>query len=42
MGATKYYPDDTPDTLVNRADKALYKSKKNGKNQMNMEIKDGI
>ena len=42
MGATKYYSGDTPETLIARADKALYKSKKNGKNQMNMEIKDGI
>ena len=42
MGATKYYSGDTPETLIARADKALYKSKKNGKNQMNMEIKNGI
>jgi len=42
LGATKYYPGDTPETLVDRADKALYKSKNNGKNQMNMETKDGI
>jgi len=37
IGATKYYTGDTPDSVINRADKALYKSKNNGKNQMNTE-----
>jgi len=38
IGTTKLYPHDTPDTLIARADKALYKSKQNGKNQMNTEM----
>jgi len=40
IGATRYYKGDTPDSLIDRADKALYKSKTGGKNQMNMEIID--
>jgi len=39
IGGTKYYNGDTPDDLVSRADQALYKSKNNGKNQMNSEVK---
>lgn len=42
IGATLFYPKDTPEMLINRADKALYKSKNNGKNQMNMELKNGF
>ena len=38
IGTTKYDKGDTPDSLIDRADKALYKSKTGGKNQMNMEI----
>jgi diguanylate cyclase (GGDEF)-like protein len=38
IGTTKFYKGDTPDSLIDRADKALYKSKTGGKNQMNMEI----
>jgi len=38
IGATKYVKGDTPDSLIDRADKALYKSKTGGKNQMNTEI----
>lgn len=34
IGLTKYLKDDTPDTLMARADKALYTSKNNGKNMM--------
>jgi len=42
IGATQYYEGDTPDDIIARADKALYKSKRNGKNQMNSELlKDG-
>lgn len=42
MGSTKYLPNDTLDTLISRADKALYKAKKNGKNQMYMDVNNGI
>ena len=38
IGATIYNDSDTPETLISRADKALYKSKQNGKNQMNVEL----
>ncbi len=41
IGGTKYYTGDTPDTIIHRADTALYKSKRNGKNQITMEVKDG-
>jgi len=41
IGATRYVPGDEPDNVIDRADKALYVSKKNGKNQMNMELADG-
>ena len=39
MGATTYQKGDTPETLIERADRALYKSKNNGKNQLNIETK---
>lgn len=42
IGSTIYYPKDTPETLINRADKALYKSKNDGKNQINMELRSGL
>ena len=42
VGATKYLQDDTPDTLISRADKALYKAKENGKDQMYLDLTDGI
>jgi len=38
IGATKYYDGDKPDDIISRADKALYKSKHAGKNQMNSEL----
>ncbi len=38
IGATKYNKGDTPDDLIQRADKALYKSKNSGKDQMNSEV----
>jgi len=41
IGATKYINGDTPESLIERADKALYKSKKEGKNQLNMEHTNG-
>ncbi|MBU0720989.1 GGDEF domain-containing protein [bacterium] len=42
IGATKYEKGDTADSIISRADKALYKAKKNGKNQMYSEVKNGI
>lgn len=42
IGATMFYPGDTPDEIINRADKALYVSKNNGKDQMQVELKNGI
>jgi len=39
IGTTSYHSGDTPETIINRADKALYKSKNGGKNQMNSEFK---
>ena len=41
MGATAYTNSDTPDTLIARADKALYKAKANGKNRIYSEVEDG-
>jgi diguanylate cyclase len=38
MGASKHKRGDTPDTLLARADKALYKAKHSGKNQMYSEV----
>lgn len=38
IGTTKYRQNDTPDTLLSRADKALYKAKHSGKNQMYSEV----
>jgi len=37
MGGTKYLASDTPDSLLSRADAALYKAKSNGKNQFYTE-----
>jgi len=41
VGATRYHDGDTPNDLIERADRALYKSKNSGKNQMNVELKSG-
>jgi diguanylate cyclase (GGDEF)-like protein len=38
IGLTKFYTNDTPDAIISRADKALYRSKKSGKNQLNVEF----
>ena len=37
MGGTRFRNDDTPDTLLSRADAALYKAKNSGKNQLYTE-----
>ncbi len=42
IGVTKFIQGDTPDTLISRADKALYKAKENGKDQMYLDITNGI
>ncbi|WP_415396069.1 GGDEF domain-containing protein [Sulfurimonas sp. CS5] len=39
IGTTKYVNGDTPDSLIARADKALYRAKTNGKDQMHTEMK---
>ena len=41
IGATTYHEKDTAESLLERADKALYRSKKSGKNQLNMELNNG-
>ncbi len=42
IGATKFIQGDTPDTLISRADKALYKAKENGKDQVYSDVTNGI
>lgn len=39
IGMTKLIQNDTPDTLISRADKALYASKHNGKNMVSKVMK---
>lgn len=39
IGMTKFIENDTPDTLLSRADKALYASKHNGKNMVSKVMK---
>ncbi len=39
IGMTKLIENDTPDTLISRADKALYNSKHNGKNMVSKVMK---
>ncbi len=42
IGTTILLKDDTPDSVISRADNALYKAKKSGKNQMYSELENGI
>lgn len=42
IGTTRFIKGDTPDSLISRADKALYKAKNKGKDQMYSEVIDGI
>lgn len=42
VGSTKFIQGDTPDSFIERADRALYKAKANGKDQLYTETKDGI
>ena len=42
IGTTKFVEGDTPDSLISRADKALYKAKEAGKDQMFTEVIDGV
>lgn len=39
IGTTSYVKGDTPDSIIARADKALYRAKNSGKNQMQAEMK---
>ncbi len=41
LGATTLREGDTPDVLIARADKALYKAKKSGKNQIIVDDENG-
>ena len=42
IGTTKFNEGDTPDSLISRADKALYRAKESGKDQMCTELVDGV
>jgi diguanylate cyclase (GGDEF)-like protein len=42
IGTTKYINGDSPNKIIERADKGLYKAKKDGKNRMYSEVVDGI
>lgn len=37
LGATSLHNDDTPDSFIARADRALYEAKRNGKNRIEMD-----
>lgn len=40
LGITEYCPPESPHSFVNRADKALYSSKENGRNKITVILKD--
>ncbi len=40
LGVTQFASGDTPDTIYKRTDKALYKSKNNGRNRSEIEMPD--
>lgn len=42
IGTTTFVQGDTPDSLISRADKALYKAKDKGKDQVYTEVIDGV
>jgi diguanylate cyclase len=42
IGATKFMQGDTPESLLARADKALYTAKHNGKDQLYTEVLHGL
>ena len=42
IGSTKFLEGDTPDSLISRADKSLYKAKEKGKDQMHTDDINGI
>jgi len=42
IGSTKFIQGDTPDSLLTRADKALYVAKKSGKDQLYTEVLHGV
>ena len=41
IGVTRYEEGDTPSSIIERADRTLYKSKNSGKNQINVELNNG-
>ena len=41
MGSTILANEDSPDALLSRADKGLYRAKNEGKNTIRMELADG-